>query len=292
MTNTREFKSFFKTVSGGEGDRCKYPTRLDTYGCGCFHDCSYCYAKSLLDFRGLWSPSTPRVASIEKIERQIKRLAPGSIVRLGGMTDCFQPIESQYKVTRATIAMLNRAGVGYLIVTKSHLVASPEYLSMLDPQLAHVQVSISSTSDDFALTYEKASKVSKRLAALKQLQSAGIDAQLRLSPYLPEKVDFSEIRSVVTPEKILVEFLRVNHWVAKWLGDKVDLLAYSVKEGGYLHLPVEEKIRHLNEIRSAFPDAELSVCEDVPEHYELWQKTVNANPADCCNLRLIGEKRA
>lgn len=30
---TKEFKSFFKTVGGNEGDKCKYPTRLDPYGC-------------------------------------------------------------------------------------------------------------------------------------------------------------------------------------------------------------------------------------------------------------------
>ena len=45
-----EFKSFYKTVGGNEGNKCHYPTRLDTYGCGCSHDCAYCYAKSLLDF--------------------------------------------------------------------------------------------------------------------------------------------------------------------------------------------------------------------------------------------------
>lgn len=37
-----EFKSFFKSVGGNEGDKCKYPHRLDTYGKGCQHDCSYC----------------------------------------------------------------------------------------------------------------------------------------------------------------------------------------------------------------------------------------------------------
>lgn len=47
----KEFKSFIKTVGGNEGNKCHYPTRLDTYGCGCSHDCKYCYAKSLLDFR-------------------------------------------------------------------------------------------------------------------------------------------------------------------------------------------------------------------------------------------------
>ena len=42
MNERKEFKSFYKTVGGGEGDRCNYPTRLDTYGCGCQHDCDYC----------------------------------------------------------------------------------------------------------------------------------------------------------------------------------------------------------------------------------------------------------
>ena len=62
---TKEFKSFCKTVGGNEGQKCYYPTRLDTYGCGCFHDCNYCYAKSLLSFRNLWNPLDPSVADIK-----------------------------------------------------------------------------------------------------------------------------------------------------------------------------------------------------------------------------------
>ena len=30
---------------------------------------------------------------------------------------------------------------------------------------------------------------------------------------------------------------------------------------------------------------QISVCEDAPGHFEYWQKLVNANPDDCCNLR-------
>lgn len=66
-TDFKEFKSFYKTVGGNEGGKCHYPTRLDTYGCGCAHDCKYCYAKSLLNFRNLWNPQTPSVADISKI---------------------------------------------------------------------------------------------------------------------------------------------------------------------------------------------------------------------------------
>lgn len=118
----KEFKSFYKSVGGNEGGKCKYPTRLDTYGCGCQHDCSYCYAKSLLEFRGLWDAQEQSVASLEKLERKINRLEPGSIVRMGGMTDCFQPLEKRYRVTAGVLKMLNKRGIGYLIVTKSDLV--------------------------------------------------------------------------------------------------------------------------------------------------------------------------
>ena len=31
------YNAVLKRPKGGEGDRCLYPTRLDTYGCGCQH---------------------------------------------------------------------------------------------------------------------------------------------------------------------------------------------------------------------------------------------------------------
>ena len=34
----REYLGFLKTVEGNEGSKCHYPTRLDTYGCGCGHN--------------------------------------------------------------------------------------------------------------------------------------------------------------------------------------------------------------------------------------------------------------
>ena len=37
-----EYKSFYKTVGGNEGSKCHYSTRLDTYGCGCQHNCHFC----------------------------------------------------------------------------------------------------------------------------------------------------------------------------------------------------------------------------------------------------------
>lgn len=281
---TEIFKSFFKTVGGNEGSLCKYTTRLDTYGCGCEHNCSYCYAKSLLEFRNLWDPKNPKVADIKAIERKVKKIPDGQVIRLGGMTDCLQPAESRHKVTRDTIDLFNEQGIEYLIVTKSHLVGTEEYLSRLDPNLAHVQISVTCTDDDKALEYEKCSLPSKRLEAVKKLQDAGIDVALRLSPYMAEMIDPKVIRSYGV-KKCVVEFLRVNHWIKKWFGDMTDLSIYTEKHGGYCHLPLIVKIDLLGDLKEELPDTEFTVCEDVPEHWDYWKHNVNPNPEDCCNLR-------
>lgn len=270
----REYKSFLKTVTAAEGDRCKYPTRLDTYGCGCLHDCSYCYAKSLLDFRGLWHPDDPSVADIKKIQRKLDKIPAGTILRLGGMTDCLQECEKDYRVTRQTIELLNERRIGYLIVTKSDLIL--EYKDIMDKDLAHIQITVTSMDPH---AWEKAVHPQKRIAAIKKLQKMGFDVAIRLSPLMDEYMDYDQLNSLGI-EKAVVEFLRVNTWIKRWL--PADLSKHTLKAGGYLHLPLEEKIKILEKIKIK----SITVCEDVPEHYRYWQENVNPNKADCCNLEV------
>lgn len=278
MEKSKQFGFGAKSVEGNEGSKCLYPTRLDTYGCGCQHDCKYCYAKSLLDFRGLWNAERPSVAKDKDIKREIKKLKRGSVVRLGGMTDCFMPLEKWERATYRTIQDLNKRNVEYLIVTKSAIVADTEYLRLMRPDLAHIQVTVTSTDDALAATYEKASPPSKRIQAIERLQAEGFDVALRLSPYIPQFVDMNIINAVKC-DKVVVEFLRVNHWIKQWFD--IDYSDYTHKEGGYEHLPLSKKKELLERVK--FP--QITVCEDVTEHYEYWKQHVNHNPDDCCNLR-------
>lgn len=267
----KEFKSFYKEVTGNEGGKCQYNRRLDTYGCGCQHDCSYCYAKSLLNFRNLWDASEPSVADITKIERKIAKLPKGTIIRLGGMTDCFQPLEEKERVTRRTIELLNQYGIGYLIVTKSDLVC--DYLNILNKELAHIQISVT------WIPCEKAVSTERRIKAIEKLYAEGFDVAVRLSPFVPQFVNLDRLNSIRC-DKIIVEFLRVNHWIKKWL--PLDYTEYTVKQSGYQHLPLDRKIEYLSRV-TGFD--QVSVCEDVTEHYEYWKECVNHNKNDCCNLR-------
>ena len=261
-----------KTVGGNEGNKCHYPTRLDTYGCGCTHDCKYCYAKSLLDFRNMWNPLNPSVADIEKIKRKIKKLPSDTpAIRLGGMTDCFQPIEKIHRVTYETIKALNKQKIPYLIVTKSAIVADDEYIEIMDKKLTHIQITVTTTDDERSKTYEKASLPSERIRAIEKLQALGFDVTLRLSPYIPEYVDL-DILNNVKCDKILVEFLRVNSWIEKWFD--IDYSEYTVKQNSYKHLPLEKKKEYISKITGF---KEISVCEDETEAYEYWKNNFNHN---------------
>lgn len=276
----KSFSLFFKEVEGNEKSKCKYTTRLDTYGCGCQHDCKYCYAKSLLDFRGLWNAEKPVVGNMKQIRNAIRKIPRGSIVRLGGMTDCFQPLELKYRATYQTIKLLNKYKIGYLIVTKSHLVANDEYMKIYDKDLAHFQITTTCLDDELykKLDYEKASPPSKRIEAILKLQEADLDVAIRLSPLIEEYIDFEKLNSLGI-KKAQVEFLRANHWIKKWFD--VDYSKHTIKQSGYEHLPLDEKKRIISKIKIP----EISVCEDEDTAYKYWVENFNPNKDDCCNLR-------
>jgi DNA repair photolyase len=236
----------------------------------------------LLDFRGLWDAENPAVADIEKIRRKIAKLPKGEVIRLGGMTDCFAPVEKMYRNTYKTIMALNAAEIPYLIVTKSDLVADDMYMDIMRKDLAHIQVTLTCTDDEKykRLAYEKAPLPSKRIAAIEKLQVAGFDVQVRLSPFIPEFIDF-DVLNAIKCDKIIVEFLRINTWIRKWFD--IDFSKYTVTSGGYKHLPLDGKIELLKNVN--FP--QISVCEDEENAWEYFKNHVNFNVDDCCNLRRL-----
>ena len=283
---TKEYKGFYKTIDSSHAHMCMYPTRLDTYGCGCLHNCSYCYAKSQLEFRKLWFPDNPRVADLGKIEKTIQKITPGSIIRLGGMTDCFQPKELRCNVTLETIKLLNKRRIGYLVVTKSPIISYPYYLDILDPELAHIQITVTCLDNEKSRVHELlAPPPEQKIQAILDLQKRGFDVAIRLSPLLEEFMDFDMLNNLGI-DKCIVEFLRFNSWIKGWFPSN-DYSKYTLYDGNYRHLPLKEKVRIIKEVK--IPS--ISVCEKVPEHYDYWKNHFNPNLADCCNLRISPQQK-
>ena len=127
--------------------------------------------------------------------------------------------------------------------------------------------------------FEKASPPSQRIRAIQALQAEGYDVAIRLSPIIEEYMDFDKLNDLGI-ERCVVEFLRVNSWIKQWFRG-VDFSKYTVRQGGYYHLPLKEKQRIVEKIHIP----QKTICEDVTEHYQFWRDFVNPNKEDCCNLR-------
>ena len=96
----------------------------------------------------------------------------------------------------------------------------------------------------------------------------------------PQFLDLGIVEQT-TVDKIVVEFLRINPFIRKAM-PYLDFSDWTEAIGGYHHLPLEKKISLIRPLLES--GKRVTVCEDVPSHYEYWREHVNPNRDDCCDL--------
>lgn len=173
---------------------------------GCEHGCIYCFARPTharldlspgLDFESRLFVKPQAAALLRK-----ELCKPGYQVRtiaMGTNTDPYQPIEAQWRLTRAIIEVLSEARHPLMITTKSDRVTRD--LDLLAPMaaLGLVAVGLSVTTLDPALarTLEpRAAHPKKRLAAITALAKAGVPVNACISPIIPA-INDHEIEALV-----------------------------------------------------------------------------------------------
>lgn len=162
---------------------------------GCEHGCVYCYARPSHSYLNL-SPGldfeTQLVAKrgiAEVLARELQR--PGYTpehIAIGTVTDAYQPIEREFKLTRACIAVLARAQHPLAIVTKgSGVERDIDLLAPLGAQgLAAVYVTITTLDARLARVLEpRAAAPHRRLRTIRTLAEAGIPVGVSVSPQIP-----------------------------------------------------------------------------------------------------------
>ena len=198
------YSTTFKLVNHHSScSKCHYAFELDTYGRGCFHNCAYCYAKDQLESHGYWNRPQPfpvNLAEIRKIfytvfetEKPNKWrdiLEKKVPLRLGSMSDCFMWLDTKYGVTKELLKILRFYQYPYIVFTRSDLVAHDDYLPLIDPQLATVQMSIVGNNQTLTRYLEPgAPSYRRRLVALKKMRNAGIWTTVRINPLFPKHPD-------------------------------------------------------------------------------------------------------
>src|SRR6266851_10259184 len=162
---------------------------------GCEHGCIYCYARPSHAYLEL-SPGldfeTKLFAKTNAAELLRAELAkPGykpSPIALGANTDCYQPIERKYKITRQILEVLAECEHPVTMVTKSALIERD--LDLLAPMaqknLVKVFVSIGTLDRELARKLEpRAASPQRRLDVLKSLSREKIPCGVMVAALIP-----------------------------------------------------------------------------------------------------------
>jgi DNA repair photolyase len=166
---------------------------------GCEHGCIYCYARPShayldlspgIDFetRLYAKPDAARLLRAE-LAKPGYRCDP---IALGSNTDPYQPIEREWKVTRAILEVLVQHDHPFTIVTKSALVERDIDLiaPMAAKRMARVYLSITTLDRELARRLEpRATAPSRRLQAVRTLADAGIPVGVMVAPLIPQLND-------------------------------------------------------------------------------------------------------
>jgi len=177
---------------------------------GCFHACAYCYARpthQYLDFGAGTDFERKIVVKTNAPQKLIEELEKpswnGSDIVFSGVTDCYQPIEAHYELTRRCLTVLAKYRNPVGVITKGTLIRRDVDILAELSRNARVQVylSVAFADDDLSKLIEPhAPRPSARFRAISDLTAAGIPVGVGLAPVIPGLND-SQIPEILSKAK-------------------------------------------------------------------------------------------
>jgi DNA repair photolyase len=162
---------------------------------GCFHACAYCYARPSHEYLSFGAGTD--------FERKIvvKRRAPellreafddpswaGDLVMFSGVTDCYQPLEATYRLTRGCLEVCAEYRNPAALITKAPLVERDVDVLQALTQAAHLSVMVSIPFWDEAKARAIEPFVAppaRRFRTIERLARSGIDVGVMVAPIIP-----------------------------------------------------------------------------------------------------------
>lgn len=162
---------------------------------GCEHGCIYCYARNTHEF---WGFSAGLDFESKII---VKENAPSLLekfllhpewqavpISVSGNTDCYQPLERKFQITRNILKVFARYRHPVGMITKNSLITRDiDLLSDLaKDNLIHVYLSITTLNEDLRRQMEpRTASGIKRLKTVEALSKAGIPVGIMNAPIIP-----------------------------------------------------------------------------------------------------------
>ncbi len=162
---------------------------------GCEHGCAYCYARPYHEYLGMNAGldfETKIVVKYDAPELLRAELCRpswrGELIAMSGVTDCYQPAERRFRLTRGCLLVCEEAGQALGMITKNALIRRDlDVLSrMAARRLVHVFLSITTLDAELARVMEpRTSAPQARLRTISALREAGVPVGIMVAPLIP-----------------------------------------------------------------------------------------------------------
>ena len=227
---------------------------------GCEHGCIYCYARNTHPYWGysagiefeqkiLIKKNAPQLLE-QKLKSKSWKAKP---IMLSGNTDCYQPAEKKYQLTRKILEVLWKYKHPVSIITKNALILRDLNLLSELARLNLIQVAISLTTLNEQLRTKlepRAASGLKRLKVVEKLSDAGVPVLAMLAPIIPSLNDMeipkmAEASAKAGARNISHSIVRLNgevgvifkDWLIKNYPDRYDRVIHQIEDchGGQIN---------------------------------------------------------
>lgn len=163
---------------------------------GCVHGCIYCDSRSkCYHMEHAFEDIEVKANAIELLEDALKRKRTRCMLSTGSMTDPYIPLEEEIGNVRKALALADRYGFGFTLITKSaRVLRDLDLLQAINEKTkCVVQMTLTTCDEDLCRKLEpNVSTTAERFEALLRLRDAGIPTVVWLCPILPFLNDTEE----------------------------------------------------------------------------------------------------
>ncbi|NOS56426.1 MAG: PA0069 family radical SAM protein [Cyclobacteriaceae bacterium] len=162
---------------------------------GCEHGCVYCYARNTHEYYGFSAGLDFESKIIVKknaarlLEQELLKPSWNAVpIMLSGNTDCYQPQEKKFEITRSMLKVLAQYRHPVSIISKNSLVLRDLDVlqDLASDNLVHVYISITTLDEELRRTLEPRTASSiKRLKTVEALAKANVPVGIMNAPIIP-----------------------------------------------------------------------------------------------------------
>jgi DNA repair photolyase len=276
---------------------------------GCEHGCIYCYARNSFEYWGysagvdFESKILVKKNAAELLRKFLMNPKWECVpISISGNTDCYQPAEKKFAITRSLLEVCNEFNQPVGIITKNAGILRDKDLlqEMAKKRLVSILLSVTSFNEDLRRAMEPRTTTGKqRIRTIEELSKAGVEMGVMLGPMIPglnehEMPAIIKAASEAGAKFSAYTFIRLNgaikflfhDWLYKNFPDRADKVWHLI-EGSH-----DGKV---NDSRwGVRMRGEGSVAKMVNDQYHTYTKKYGLNHerlgVDCTNFRRPGEQ--